>query len=221
MTLFQKTQFKLAIGLPILVYLACFGITFTRLFQNHQRILTNAIILDLLITAPLLYFLVIRKTNVSKKTIIRVFIIGVLIAGFILKSASTPILYLVKTWLAPALEIFVIGILIRKFFLANKQARLTENQSLDFLPYAQSVMKLVTGSEKAGNLLASEISVLYYAFMGVKAKQVDYKSSFTSYKENGILLVLGTFLSLFLIETIGFHFLLSLWNKTAAGYSPD
>jgi len=77
-------------------------------------------------------------------------------------------------------------------------------------------MKLVTGNEKVGNLLASEISVLYYAFMGAKAKQVDYKSSFTSYKENGILLVLGTFLSLFLIETIGFHFLLSLWNKPAA-----
>ena len=42
------------------------------------------------------------------------------------------------------------------------------------------------------------------------------KTKFTSYKENGLLLILTTILSIFLIETTGVHFLLSIWNNTIA-----
>ena len=88
--------------------------------------------------------------------------------------------------------------------------------NVDFLLYCRMIMHQVIGNEKAGNIISSEIAVFYYAFIGRKDKAIDYKSKFTSYKENGIILVLGTFLSLFLIETTGVHFLLSLWNPTVA-----
>ncbi|MEO8111505.1 MAG: hypothetical protein ABI594_15780 [Ginsengibacter sp.] len=74
----------------------------------------------------------------------------------------------------------------------------------------------VTGNEKFGNIISSEIAVLYYAFLGYKDKTIDYETKFTSYKENGVTIVLWTILSIFLIETTGMHFLLSLWSKTIA-----
>jgi len=72
------------------------------------------------------------------------------------------------------------------------------------------------GNEKAANIISSEIGVLYYAFLGRKDKKIDYQTKFTSYKENGIILVLATFLFIFLIETTGVHLLLNVWNSKAA-----
>ncbi|MEO6454666.1 MAG: hypothetical protein ABIN97_11355 [Ginsengibacter sp.] len=74
----------------------------------------------------------------------------------------------------------------------------------------------VTGNEKIGNIVSSEVAVIYYAFFSTKDKEIDYKTKFSSYKENGLPIILGAILSIFLIETTSVHFLLSLWSKTIA-----
>ena len=212
----NKPNWKLVIGIPALVFAACFLATLSSKFTSNPELLSNAIVVDLLITAPLAYFFVIRKTTVSKLTVVRVFITGVLIAGLILHTQSNTLLYLIKTWVSPVIEAMVIFTIGRKFYVANKKAKHAGRTKLDFLTHCRMVMYQVTGNEKAGNILSSEIAVLYYAFIAAKDKNIDYKTKFTGYKQNGILLVLATFLSLFLIETIGGHFLLRLWNPTAA-----
>jgi len=164
----------------------------------------------------LAYLFIIRKSPVSKLTVSRVFIAGLLVAGFILNVHSNPLLYLIKTWVSPLLEVMIVFIIGRKFYVANQRTRKAGKNNIDFLAHCRIIMQHVTGNEKAGNIISSEIAVLYYAFIARKYKNIDYKSKFTSYKENGILLLLGTFLSLFLIETTGVHLLLSLWNRTIA-----
>lgn len=57
---------------------------------------------------------------------------------------------------------------------------------------------------------------MYYVFLGSRDKTIDNETKFTSYKENGVAILLWTILSIFLIETTGMHFLLSLWSKTIA-----
>ena len=74
----------------------------------------------------------------------------------------------------------------------------------------------IIGNEKVANIVSSEVAVIYYAFFSTKDKSIDYKTKFTSYKENGLPIVLIAILSIFLIETTGVHFLLSLWSKTIA-----
>ena len=74
----------------------------------------------------------------------------------------------------------------------------------------------VTGNEKVGNIISSEVSVLYYAFVSRRDKTIDYETKFTAYKENGFTIVLWAILSIFLIETAGVHFLLRLWNNATA-----
>ncbi len=141
---------------------------------------------------------------------------GLLFAGFILRSHSNPILQIIKTWISPLVESFVIFIIGRKFYVANKKAKAANGNKVDFLIHCRSVLFQVLGSEKAANIISSEVAVMYYAFFSGKEKSIDYKTKFTSYKENGLLLILGVILSIFLIETTGVHFLISLWSKTTA-----
>lgn len=216
MAITGKLNRTLAIGVPFLIFLSCVVITFTRSFHSHSQILSNAILADLLITAPAVYFLLIRKTGISKLTVIRVFVMGVLVAGIILNVQSNSLLHFIKTWISPLAEVMLIFFVARKFYNANKLAMQTGNARLDFLEHCRKVMYTVTGNVKAGNILSSEISVFYYAFIARKDKQIDYITRFTGYKDNGILVVLGAILFLFLVETTGVHFLLMMWSKTGA-----
>ncbi len=212
----NKSNRAIALGIPFLIFISCLLITFSAKFKANSELLSNGILCDLLITAPLIYFLSIRKSNVSRLTVIRVFVVGVLFAGVILRSQSNPVLQFIKTWVSPLIELSVIFIISRKFYAANKKARVANENKIDFLLHCQSVMWQVLGNEKLANMISSEVSVMYYAFFSVKERSPDYKTKFTSYKENGLLLILGVILSIFLVETTGVHFLLTVWSKTIA-----
>jgi hypothetical protein len=212
----NKPNWTLALGMPLLVFIGCICISISAKFKLNNELLSNGVLADLLITAPLLYFLAIRKTAVAKITVIRIFIAGILMASVLLNAHSNPFLQFIKTWVSPAMEVLVIAFILRKFYLANKKAKANKGNSLDFLMHCRAVLFQVTGSEKAGNIISSEIAVMYYAFFSCRNKSIDYKTTFSSYKENGITIVLLAILSIFLIETAGVHFLLSLWNATVA-----
>jgi hypothetical protein len=215
MTTTHKPNWTLALGLPFCIFLACFFIARSAKFILNNEVLSNAILIDLLITAPLVYFIVIRKTTVPKITVIRVFIVGLLVATLMLNSHSNIFLHIIKTWVSPVIEGLIIFFIGRKFYNANKIAKINNNE-VDFLIHCRSLMHQVIGNEKVGNIIASEISVFYYAFVSKKNTAIDYKSTFTSYKENGLALVLCAILGLFLVETAAVHLVLNLWSKTIA-----
>ncbi len=203
-------------GFPFLVFAGCFLISISAKFNVNNELLSNAILADLLITAPLIYFLAIRKTSVSKITVARIFIAGLLFAGYILRSHSNPFLQIIKIWVSPLVEGWVIFFISRKFYVANKKAKAANGNKIDFLMHCRSVLFQVTGSEKAGNIIASEIAVMYYAFFSTRDRSIDYKTKFSSYIENGLPIVLGVILAILLIETTGMHFLLRVWSKPIA-----
>ena len=212
----NKPNWTIALGIPILIFLSCFFITLTTKFKTNSDLLSNAILIDILVVAPFIYFLAIRKSNVSKLTVTRVFIVGLIVAGFVLNAHSNTLLQIIKTWISPIIECVVIFFIVSKFYIANKKTKAANSNKLDFLIHCRTVMFQVTGNEKFANIVSSEIAVLYYAFLGSKDKTIDNDTKFTSYKENGVGIVLWAILSIFLIETTGMHFLLTLWSKTIA-----
>jgi hypothetical protein len=216
MTLTGKPNWKAAIGLPGCIFLCCYLITLSSKFTANQLLLSSAILVDLLVVAPIVYFLVIRKSEVPALTVTRVFIVGVLFAGLILNVRNSSALFFIKTFISPLIEVFVVFVISRKFYVANKKARQAGEGKIDFLLHSRMVMQQVTGSEKIGNIIASEISVFYYGFIAGRSKTTNYTTTFTIYKQNGLLLILGTFLSLFVVETTAVHFLISIWSKLAA-----
>ena len=198
MTLTNKPNLTLAIGLPLLIFAACIIIALSAAFGLHTDRLSTAITLDLTITAPLVYYLFIRNTTVPKITVVRVFVAGMVIAGLLLRNRPHFLLNALHTWIAPVMESVVIFIIVRKFYQANKALRQNEPGGMDFMVHCRAVMKEIIGHEKAANMLSGEIAVLYYAFFSRRNKAIDERTTFTYHRKNGIWLVLGTFLGFFL-----------------------
>jgi len=215
MTAISKPRLGIAIAIPLFIFIACAIIASTTIFREHTQQLSLAILADLLLAAPIAYYLVIRKTGVSKFTVLRVFMAGVVIAGVLLSKSNSQVLGAIKVWVSPLVEFSLIGFIVWKFYTANQQLKRSNGQTTDFLIHCRAMLTKVLGSEKIANVFASEISVFYYLFSR-RDKGIDYQQKFTGYKNNGIILTLSTFLGLFVIETIGMHFIIFLWSKTAA-----
>jgi hypothetical protein len=215
MSVISRSRLSLAIAIPASIFLACTAIAFSAKFQQYPQPLSIAITLDLLLIAPLAYYLIIRKTSVSAFTVARVLLLGIMLAGLLLSKSNTYFLGIIKTWISPIIEVALIAYLGRKFYRATKVAEKNNSAELDFLMHCRIILRSVLGSQKLANIIASEVAVFYYLFAR-KAKGIDNKKNFTCYRENGIVLVLSVFLSLFVIETIGMHLILQLWSKTAA-----
>lgn len=211
----RKTNWFLALGLPFLVAIISLLVTKTEKFRHSSELISNAILIDMLVVAPFLYYLVIRKSNTSKVTILRVFIIGLFWVGLILDSQNTIILYYIKTFTYPLVEIGLFFLIGRSFYLANQQAK-KHNQNADFLILCREVFRKVIGNEKIGAFFASEIAAVYYAFNWAKNPKADYKTTFSVYKESGIIALLYVLIFIILIETTATHLLLGLWNETLA-----
>jgi hypothetical protein len=235
----NKPNWTLAIGLPVLVMTSCTIIVFSPVYLLNASRFSTAITLDLTLTAPLLYLLVIRGTPVPKMTAVRVFFAGLLLAGLLLHDKPHLLLSLLKTWVAPLAEAILLFIIARKFHHASRSVKTPGEEGGDFLYRCRIILAEVTGSEKAGNILASEMAVLYYVFVPRRMQMKGYapmnhgtavkngvpvsgcnpvngQAAFTSYKTNGILLVLGVLLCCFFVETAGLHLLLGLWSKKLA-----
>ncbi len=211
-----KLSPKLGIIAVGLIFSICILITFSSVYKRHPETLSTALIIDLAITAPLLWLLLTRKTGISKWSTIRIFVLGIALAGMILTKGNNPLLHALKTWIGPAFEALLIGVLIRKFYVANKLQKSTILPSSDFLCHFRIFLKNLLGNELFANVLASEISVFYYAFFCRKPGKEDSEIRFTSYKESGILFILWIILGLLLIEATSMHLLFLLWNKTIA-----
>ncbi|HVU54246.1 MAG TPA: hypothetical protein VHD83_04290 [Puia sp.] len=216
----SRPNWSLALGLPLLVMLICIIIVFSPLFALNSVRLSTAITLDLTVTAPLLYFLVIRRTSVSRMTVIRVFVAGVLVAGLLLGGRSS-LLHGIKTWISPVIEGVVVGVVIWKIRVSRRQAG-----SVDMLTRLRAVMAGVLGSERLGDVLGSELAVFYYAVAGgpAKAGSLDTLSGpgdrvggeFSYARASGAAPVLGVFLMAMLAEGVGLHFLIARWSVVAA-----
>lgn len=205
-----------ALIVPVLVFAGCIVIAASYRFQLPGERLSLALLSDLVITAPLLYLLLIRNTSLSPWTALRVLMLGIIVAGFLLPEESgRGAVAALRRWLYPALEAGLVAFVVHRFVRAGKAARAAGGEA-DFLQQARSILSAVLGHAAAGRALASEVAVFYYAFRPNRKHTDNRTTRFTTYKGVGIRLVLGTFLCLFLIETAGMHFLFMLWSDTAA-----
>ena len=118
-TLFLKRQFW-AFFLPLLIIGFCVSLAGSELFSSEKQIFSQAITCDLLLTSPILYFLLIRKTSIPRMTVVPVIIAGLWIASAILPEEQRGIADLLKLWFLPLLEI---ALLVLVIFKVRKAAR--------------------------------------------------------------------------------------------------
>lgn len=208
----SKGHLALIFGVPLLLLLGITYLAFLPVFASQN--LSYAITLDLIFTVPIVYFLLIWKTEIPKTTTVPFLILGVVIASFIIPKEHQTILAFAKQFLIPIIEfsIFTFALFkIRKVYLAIQSAK---SETPDFLEIARKVVGEIL-PEKAAVFFLMELSLFYYCFFTWSKPSLP-NNAFTYHKRSDLVLIFGVFIGLVVVETFTFHLLVERWSPIIA-----
>ncbi len=183
-------------------------------FLNGNDTLNFAITADLLLTVPLVYFLLIRKSEIPKTTVIPVMIIGLLVGTYFLPQESQTYLSIFKTWALPVIEISILTFVIIKVRSGIRKYKGLKGSTPDFFNALKSTCYEIL-PKRLVLPFATEVAVFYYGFINWKTTEVR-ENEYTYHKKSGTPALFYAFILIISIETIAFHFLLTRWSFIAA-----
>ena len=202
-------------GAPLLLIAAMVLLTNSLLFTTHSNKLSLAITIDLLLTIPFIYFLLIRKTSIPKTTIVPFIILGVIVCSVILPTGNQYYLSLFKTWILPIIELLVLSFIVYNILKARKLYNLNKtNASFDFFTTLKSTCLEILPKIAVVPVI-TKIAVFYYGFFYWKRRQLK-PNEFSYHKDSGTIGLLIALIFIIAIETVTFHILLAKWNIIAA-----
>lgn len=209
----------------LLVLGAEIWITQTQAFQRNGAIISLAILGDVCLGIPLLYWLLVaRHRKIDLITIVPVGIASILAARFIIPTAYHGSIVYVE-YLAIGLELALIIVGVVKIRHILREYRRLHLLRFDFVQNLRESLALVLngGSESTAlNILATEIAMLRYAFYWRAEEEVSEEHrinehSFSTYKASGYTAIFFSLLTVCLVEAVGVHILVGMfWNSTAA-----
>ena len=201
-------------GVPSAIILTMVLLARSTWFDTNSEALSLGITVDLLLTVPLVYYLLIRTTNIPKTTVIPFLGLGVVVGTFILPLEHQYVLDLVKRWVLPVVELSVAGYVfynVRKAILSFKKQK---KQVPDFFTALKDTCYKILPPGVVMPVV-TEIAVFYYGFVYWR-KRSPQENEFTYYKHSGTVVLLLVLLLLVIAETFVLHILLSLWSNTIA-----
>ncbi len=201
-------------GIPFLIIGTMVLIAKSSIFKSNPDSLSIAITFDLLLTAPLVYFLLIRKTKIPKTTVVPFLILGLVVGSFILPTENQQYLILFKTWALPLIEIAVVSFVIYNIRKVAKQYRLNKTASFDFFTTLKSTC-LELLPKATVSPIVTEIAVFYYGFVYWKKRPLK-ENEFSYHKESGSVALFIALICIIIIETVALHFLLLKWSSISA-----
>lgn len=216
MNLFNSsyTANALKAGFLLSIVVVCFFVARSSLIVFHPQIIT-AVTLDLTLTLPLAYLFFIRKTNVSKLTVVPLFIFGVVAASLILPGDNHRLLDLIKVFALPCVELGMFAYVGSIVYKTRKTYKtLGVRNGADFLENLRETLAKEFPAA-AANALSFEIAGFYYALVAWKTRRGDARF-FTYHKQSGALPVLAVIAFLAAAETLVFHIILAEWSVLTA-----
>lgn len=206
---------SLANAAKVLILLAMIGAIFaiTRSSLIARPPITYAVIVDLTFSLPFVYWLFIRKTSISRMTLIPFFVFGLFFARIVLPAGNS-LLEALKMIILPLLEIGVLNYAACIIFKSWNSFKSLKSGSYDALESLRQILAVNFPSAVLGKAVAFEIGVFYYALFKWRGKARE--NSFTYYRDSGALMLLAVFIFLLLSETVVLHVLLAGWSRVAA-----
>ncbi|MDA9348547.1 hypothetical protein OAC54_01970 [Polaribacter sp.] len=201
-------------GIPLLIIGIMVFITKSNIFSANPSSLSIGITFDLLLTVPLVYFLLIRKTNIPKITVVTFLIVGIIICSLILPTENQYYLNLFKTWVLPFVELSILSFVIFNVRKGIKRYKLNKTESFDFFTTLKNTCYEILPKGIVIPVV-TEIAVFYYGFVHWKKRKLK-DNEFTCHKDSGTVSLLIAIMFIVAIETITFHILLAKWNTTVA-----
>jgi hypothetical protein len=210
----SKNTNILTFGLPLLLILALVALVKSPWFQLYPKELSLGITLDLLLTVPIVYFLLIRKKDIPKITVLSSLVLGIVLASFIIPEEHQFLLEQVKLYVVPVIEIGVFTFVFITVRKTIKKYKIEKDKTIDFYTAILNACKEIIPA-KIAPILATEISVIYYSFFDWKTRKLaDNEYSYN--QKNGISALLYTFIFVIFIETFAIHLVVEGWSTLAA-----
>ena len=210
----KKPNFLIIFGVPLLIILASILLVLSPAFTEYSNQLAIGITLDLLITLPLVYFLLIRKTKIVKTTVVPVLVLGMVICSIFIPEEHQSTLNIFKTWALPLIEFAVVFYIIYKVRNAIKHFKKHNDNSKDFFETLKE-----TCTEIMPRILvtpfATEIAVFYYGFFSWKKRKLK-ANEFSYHKDSGTIALLIALMLIIVVETTGLHIWISKWSPVVA-----
>ncbi|WP_046757110.1 hypothetical protein [Kordia jejudonensis] len=211
-TLLNRNLASFGIPIALLTLLVLF--VQSSYFQANSPVLSLAITLDVLLTIPCIYFLLIRKTNIPKTTVVPMMILGLVIGMYSLPEHNQQYLQLFKTWFLPIIELSIATFII---FKVRKTIRIYKSQKDNSIDFFTTLKKTCAEILPKPLVLpfVTEISVFYYGFVYWKRRKLA-ENEFSYHKESGSVALYFVSIMLIGIEIMPIHHLLAKWSTIAA-----
>lgn len=207
----QKTRITFA-ALAAVLMVSLVLATQVNLFVYKD--LAVGITYDLTFTAPLLYFLLIRKTRIPNTTVVPFFIANLVLANYLLPPQLHFHLNLVKQFIVPFVELSVLGFVIYKITKVRQHYRQNKTTHFDFFSTLKTALTALMPPSVV-SAFATELGVFYYGFIHWK-KLVAGPHQFSYHKKSGTQLLLGVLMFMVGVECFVLHILLAQWSIIAA-----
>lgn len=212
--LHHNQRIFLKLGIPFALLLTLIAFVKSSYFQTNSNLLTLGISLDLLVTIPLVYFLLIRKTTIPKTTVVPFMIIGLIIGMYILPENQQYYLQLFKSWALPVIELTIFTFVVIKVRKTILSYRKLKNTSPDFYTAVKEACKEIL-PQKLVIPFAMEVSVMYYGFINWKRKKLAH-NEFSYHKDTASVTLFLALILLIAVEMVTVHILLAKWSEIAA-----
>ena len=173
-----------------------------------------AITIDLVLTVPIVYYLLIRKESIPSTSVVPVVIAGVLIGSYFLPEDNMFYLNLFKTWGLPVIEVSVLVFIIIKIRNAVGRYKKLKANDPDFFTILKATCYEILPKAVVVPF-ASEIAIIYYGLIDWKAGSFG-ENDFTYHKKTGTTGLLSAAILIIGIETYVLHHLLAEWNMAVA-----
>ena len=201
-------------AVPLLIMLSMIILSQSSWFQLHPAAFSAAITIDLAFTVPLVYLFLIRKRDISNTTAIPLFIVGLVLASFLIPADHQVYLRLIKQWVVPVVELAALALVGQKVRKILKAYNGQKSHSLDFHSQIREATKEVL-PKKVSTIFAFEISLIYYCFLSWKKRKLQ-PNEFTYHKKSGTIAILAVLIGIVWVETLVIHILLERWSPLAA-----
>lgn len=219
MQLTRKTGFSLFIIAAVALCTIELWVANSPYFPHNTTVLAFAITADLLLGIPLLFYgLVVRPNHLPSITLAPVFLLAVVIAGYILPSTGRSYLDMAKT-LVPLIELTILCVVVWKSRDIYQHYRHARAQRIYFIDALETSVHSTFGNYPAVKLLTIELSLIFLAFFGFFLKFTTRNSQdkiFTYHRKSLYPAIFLVLVLLIILETISLHLLIQRWNSLVA-----
>ena len=207
-------KYLILFGIPIMIIGMLIILAKSSLFKANPNALSIGITVDLLITVPVIYLILVRKTNIPRATFVPFVIAGMIICSLILPVQNQYYLDLFKTWVFPIIEVSILLYIIYNLSKAIKQYKLKKNKTIDFYTALKSTCYDILPKGLVIPVV-TEIAVFYYGFIYWKRKKLN-ENEYSYHKDSGTVTLLIAIILIVAIETLVLHILIEKWSTIAA-----